>query len=445
MKTNKIIFVAVIISALLLQNCAKPTAKESVKGATQAIVPDLSTPPPGSNATQEKWNSFDDAKKEGAWDKYVTENSSTAEKTTAKEAPVEEVKKGRGGGGGSSVVAVEVAKLSKSPLNLYYYGLGELQAGHELHVTPASNGTVVSLYVSIGDFVEPGDLLFSLDGGDLVKSIERASEKWDKDLELARIRLSESLESYETSDSLYSKELISKAEYDKAKQSWQESELNYEKIQLSKTAEIENLQDNLSTTVAISPSRGYISDMTFTKNESVNSGDYVEIIDIEKIEVAIQVPENVITRVKKGLIVIAKQASSPDYLLEGVITSVGLKSNSNRAFEVTAEFDNRNQKLLPGMLMEAQIKLVQTNVHLIVPKESVINEGANHFIYTVKDNVAVKVPVETGNSRGKFIQISGSVDKGDLFVITGQSYLQKGTTVKVIGTKEYMPTGSMFQ
>jgi len=346
---------------------------------------------------------------------------------------------GGGGGGGSSIISVTVGELTKAPINLYYYGLGELKAGDEIRVAPGSTGTVASLYISVGDFVEPGDLLFSLDNNDLVKNIERSSEKWNTDLELAAIKLNEAKDNYETTNSLYSKELISKSEYDKAKQVWEEAKLNYEKTQIAKTTEIENLQENLRTTLAISPGRGFVSDITFRRGESVNSADYVEIIDIEKIAVSILVPENIITRIKHGQRVVAKQASAPEYILEGVVSTVGLKADSNRTYEVIAEFDNPNQKLLPGMLIEAQIQLIQYNSNFIVPKESVITEGPDQFIFRVKDGVAEKVPVETGQSRGPLVQISGPVKEGDLLVITGQTYLQKGTIVNVVETKEYLP------
>ncbi|MCK5198723.1 MAG: efflux RND transporter periplasmic adaptor subunit, partial [Spirochaetales bacterium] len=172
--------------------------------------------------------------------------------------------------------------------------------------------------------------------------------------------------------------------------------------------------------------------------------DYVEIIDIEKIAITVQVPENIITRIKQGQRVVAKQASAPAYILEGVVTGMGLKADSNRTYEVIAEFENPNQKLLPGMLMEAQIQMVRYSANFIVPKESVITEGADQFIFRIKDGVAEKVPVETGQSRGILVQINGPVKEGDLLVIQGQTYLQKGTIVKVVDTKEYLPESTEF-
>jgi RND family efflux transporter MFP subunit len=460
MKLKKLMLIFIIILTLSILACTNKEdqntadsissnqAQTTSPAASAAVTIDLAVPPPGSNADQAKWDTFTPEKKQESWDKYVADNTAeegNAEVPESEAAPTEtEVVKKPGSGGGSSIIAVVTGELTKAPMNLYYYGLGELEAGEEIRVSPAATGTVASLYVSEGDFVEPGDLLFSLDNNDLVKNIERSSEKWNNDLQLASIKLSEAKDNYETTNSLYSKELIAKSEYDKAKQSWEEAELNYEKIQLLKTTEIENLQENLRTTLAISPGRGYVSGITFRKGEAVNLADYIEIIDIEKIIVTIQVPENIIIRIKHNNRVAAKQASAPDYILEGIVTAVGLKADSNRTYEVTAEFDNPNQKLLPGMLMETQIQMVQYSSNFVVPKVSVITEGSDQFIFRVKDGVAEKIPVETGQSRGLLIQISGPVKEGDLLVIQGQTYLQKGTAVKVVETRSYLPERTEF-
>jgi RND family efflux transporter MFP subunit len=446
MKLYKLLMSLALISLFFLSSCSDQLVDSSEDSKTNILI-DLTVPPPGSNATQDKWDSFDDVKRQESWDKYVVENSSIVE--TAETGEVEEVVKkpgsgGGGGGSGSSIIPVVVGELTKAPINLYYYGLGELKAGKEIRVVPESSGTVASLYVSKGDIVETGDLLFSLENNELVKNIERSSEKWDKDLELAAIKLNEATVNYKTAESLFSKELIAESELENEKKSWDEARLNYEKTQLAKTMEIENLQENLRTTVSISPGRGYVSGITFNRGELVNSSDYIEIIDIETIEITVQVPENIITRIKKGQKVFAKQASGPEYLLKGVVSSMALKADSNRTYEITAEFENPNQKLLPGMLMEAQIQMIQYNSNFIVPKKSVVSNGSGHFIFRINEAMAEQVPVEMGPSRGSMVQVKGKINEGDLLVLQGQTYLQKGTVVNVVDTIEYLPESTEF-
>jgi RND family efflux transporter MFP subunit len=452
MKPVLVIYAVVFVLLFSITACSRPEDQKLIESSPAAsstpgtIDVDLSSPPPGSNATQEKWDTFTDEKKQESWNNFMSENAAvsdiTSEPVSTETAP--EIKRPGGGGGGSSVIPVVVGKLTSAEIDLYYYGLGEIAAGNEIQVNPGSSGTVESLYVSEGDFVEIGDLLFSLDNNNLVNNIERSSEKWDNDLELAQIKLNEAEASYEVASRLYPKGLISRVESEKAQQTWEEAKLNYNNIQLAKTTDIENLQENLESTVAISPGRGYISEISFGINEQIGPGDYVEIIDIENIVIVVRVPQNIITRIKNGSRVVAKQASAPAYILEGNVTSVGLKADVNGTYVVTAEFDNPNQRLLPGMLIEAQIQMVRYSNNLVVPKSSVITDGDQSFIFRVVEGKAERIPVETGQSKGSLIQIMGLVKSEDLIVLSGQSYLQKGSTVNIVEQRNYLPERTEF-
>jgi len=259
------------------------------------------------------------------------------------------------------------------------------------------------------------------------------------ELELAQIRLNEALSDYESSESLYARDLITKAEYDNAKKGWEEAKIAYDKVRLARTTELEKLQENLRTSLSISPGRGYISEITFNEGEQVNTSDFVEIVDIEHIIISVQVPENIITRIRMGNEVLAKQASAPSYSLEGVVTGRGIISDNNRSFEVVAKLENPDQKLLPGMLMETQIRVTQMTSNFIIPKASLLQDGADKFIFLVKDGTARKIPVTTGQSRENLVQVSGTIVEGDLLVLQGQSYLREGMTVNIVETEEYLP------
>jgi membrane fusion protein (multidrug efflux system) len=198
------------------------------------------------------------------------------------------------------------------------------------------------------------------------------------------------------------------------------------------------------TTVAISPVRGYIAVISFKANEQIGTGDYVEIIDIENIAIRVRVPQNIITRIRNGSQVVAKQASAPAYILEGNVTAVGLKADTYGTYEVTAEFDNPDQRLLPGMLIEAQIQMVRHNTSLVVPKSSVITDGDQSYIFRVVADKVDRIPVETGQSRGSLIKIIGLVDPEDLIVLSGQSYLQNGSAVNVTEERNYLPERTEF-
>ena len=403
------------------------------------IIADLATPPPGSQATQEKWDTFDEAKRQESWDKYLSslttedsDDSKTAEepivKTSANEKPV----------------SVVTAPLMKGPMNIYYYGIGEVEAGDVSKVFSDTTGAAVKIYVAEGDYVEAGDLLFTLDSREWVRDIERAEEKWNAELNIAEIKLNEANREFERINTFYSRDLATRAELDKAEQNLNEAQLNLEKVQLSRETELENLQENYKSRLGISPARGWIAGISFSEGEIVNTADFVEIVNLEEVEVTVEVPENIIPKIKKGASVAAKTTSASKYGMQGEVTGYSIVPENNRTYKVRASLINRNQRLFPGMLMEVQIQISQLQSNFIVPRSAVITDGTDNFIFLVDNGQSTRVPVELGSSRQGYIQIDGILSEGTDLVIEGQSYLKSGSTVNVVETREYLTERTEF-
>ncbi len=422
-------------------NSAEPQSKDTAAvetGSTKTVEADLSVPPPGSQATQEKWDTFTEEKKQESWDKYIeslaaetgTDAGTAAENTQTSTVKTVTTEK---------AVSVVTALLKDSPMEVYYYGIGEVEAGKTLKVFPAVSSTAATVYVAEGDYVEAGDLLFALDSREWVKDLERAEEKWNAELELAQIRLNEATQDFERTKTFFDRDLVTRQELEKVEQTVSEAQVNLEKIQISRKTELEGLQENYKSRLGVSPGRGYVSAVSFSEGEAINSADFVEIVNLEDVQLIIEVPENIIPRITRGSAVLAKTPSSARYGMEGAVTGYSIIPENNRTYKVTASLVNRNQRLFPGMLMEAQIRISQLQPKFIVPRVSVITEGNDSFIFIIEDNVSVKVPVEQGTGRQGYIQVEGDLYTDALLVIEGQSYLKQGTPVNIVDTQTYLP------
>ncbi len=401
---------------------------------SKSMEADLTVPPPGSQATQEKWDTFTDEKKQESWDKYI--ESLSAETDTRTDSESEPAVKSVST---EKAVSVVTALLKDSPMEVYYYGIGEVEAGKVVKVFPAVSGTAETLYVTEGEYVDSGDLLFALDSREWVKDLERAEEKWNAELELAQIRLNEASQDLDRTRTFYERDLVTRQELEKTEQSVSEAQVNLEKIQISRKTELESLQENYKSRLGTSPGRGYVSSISFSEGEAVNSADFVEIVNLEEVQLVIEVPENIIPRITRGSAVFAKTPSSSKYGMEGRVSGYSILPGNNRTYKVTASLVNKNQRLFPGMLMEAQIQVSQLQTRFIVPRVSVITEGTDSFIYIIENNISVRVPVEPGTGRQGFIQVEGDLYLDAQLVIEGQSYLKPGTPVNIVDTQTYLP------
>ena len=434
---GRFLFILITIIPLLLFSCgnteesaqtasSNPPSQE--KPSQPEVKADLTVPPPGSQATQEKWDSFTEEKKQESWDKYLTSldtEEAAQEETVIQKAP------------SSKPVSVVTAPLSTGPMEIIYYGLGEVEAGTIMKISPAASGTAGRVFVSEGDFVEPGDLLFSLDSSDWVKDLERTEEKWETELTLAQLRLDEAVREKERNQTFYDRDLITRQDLEKSDQNLTEAQLNLDKIRLSRKTELEDLQENYSGRLGTSPGRGYVSRLSFSEGDAVNTADFIEIVNLEEVLLTIEVPENIIPRIKRDAPVKAKPPTASRYGMEGFVTGHNVLPESNRTYQVRAQLTNQNQRLLPGMLMEVQILLTRLQPRFIVPLKAVISDGADHYIYLIEENISKRVPVELGSGRQGLIQVEGDLSEGDTLVIEGQSYLKPGSAVNITETADY--------
>ena len=439
-KHKRVLLLVVTGAALLFSACQDGNTDESVKKVSSdtasgeissqaGITVDLTVPPPGSQASQEKWDGFTEEKKKESWDKYMASLNTEGE-------PQEDTQSVKTPSS-SKPVSVVTAPLSTGPMEISYYGLGEVEAGRIMKITPAASGTAERVYVSEGDFVEPGDLLFALDSSDWVRDIERTGEKWNTELTLAQIRLDEASKEKERSQTFYDRDLVTRQDLEKAEQALTEAQLNLEKIRQSRETELEDLQENYSGRLGTSPGRGYVSRLSFTEGDLVTAADFVEIVNLEEVLLTIEVPENIIPRIQRDAPVKAKPPTASRYGMEGVVTGHNVLPESNRTYQVRAQLANRNQRLLPGMLMEVQILLTRLQPRFVVPQKSVISDGTDHYIFIVKDNISRRIPVELGSGRQGLVQVEGDLTEGDALVIEGQSYLKPGSAVNITATAEY--------
>ena len=447
MKSIKRLVCLLMISVMFiaLAGCGSETVPEpseekqtesavSEEKTAPVVLADLTVPPPGSQATQEKWDGFTEEKKQESWDKYLASLESEAEGTAPAESAPPAVKTTS-----TKPVSVVTAPLSMGPMEVIYYGLGEVEAGTVTRIKPLTAGTAAKVYVSEGDFVEPGDLLFSLDSSEWLKDIERTESKWGTDLTLAQMRVDEAAKERDRMQTFFERDLVTGQDLEKARQDLTEAQLNLEKIRLSRETELSDLQENYAGRLGTSPGRGYVSQLSFSEGDGVNTADFVEIVNLENVLLTVEVPENIISRIERDAPVRAKPPTASRYGMEGVVVGHNIMPEGNRTYQVRALLTNRNQRLLPGMLIEVQISLARLQPRFIVPLKAVITDGTDKYIYVVENSAARRIPVETVSGRQGFVQVEGDLTEGAALVIQGQSYLNPGSPVTVTGSEDYTP------
>lgn len=211
-----------------------------------------------------------------------------------------------------------------------YGSLCLIDTGAELPAAVTGAGRVSKVYVSEGDKVERGDLLFAMDSTDITKSVEAA--------ELAVAA---------------SEENIRKAE--------------------------EKLADN-ATNVALS---GVLSTLTVQEGQMVSAGMVVaQVVSTEKQQVVIEVDELDIPLVELGQPAVIRVDALEDVEFSGrveKIAELGKSMGGITTYDVTIALEEPEGVRI-GMSCSAEIIIDSREEALILPVDAVTKENGKRFV-----------------------------------------------------------------
>jgi len=147
----------------------------------------------------------------------------------------------------------------------------------------------------------------------------------------------------------------------------------------------------------------------------------------------LKIPEIYAGIIKKGLPIEAKFAAYKNKIYRGNIESIASRIDAQtRSILTRVKIKNENSELIPGSLLEIQIKYNERD-SLSIPDTSVIYEGDKKFVYKILDNNTVeKIEVTTGTrNKGKIELLSGLVN-GNKVVAEGLTKVRPRIKIKPI-------------
>ena len=312
---------------------------------------------------------------------------------------------------------VTVKKLKDTTFKHYVEVQGNVETDQNIVIYPEYSGILTKVYVEEGEQVKKGQLLAKIEENGISSQLAEVQTK----LNLAKT-------TYERRKKLWDKNIGSEMQYLKAK-------ANYEGMQKS----VQQLKTQLSKTKVRAPFSGTIDNIITDQGGLVNQGQsqLFRIVNLEKMYVSADVPENYLNNIKKGSEVRVEIASIGK-TFEGKVRQVSSFINpNNRTFEVKVSVPNKNGMVKPNQ--NAKIKVNDfTSENNIVISENLLKEDAsrNRMAFKVKkknDSLgkAVKTKVKTGRSYENQIEITEGLKAGDFIIVDGVRTIRDGHEVKI--------------
>ena len=224
-------------------------------------------------------------------------------------------------------------------------------------------------------------------------------------------------------EKLAAQNLIPNAQLDQTKTRAESASLNKELAEIS-----------LNKSLISSPLKGTIKTRHIKVGEFVRKGDkLVEILDIDKIIVKVNIPEQEILSIQVG-----QNVEVALYIMEkktflGRVKNIGLEADSsNRTFPVEILVDNKERQLRAGMLARATFTKNVDKDQIVIPRHTVLERDQGRVVYVFEDGKAFRRDITIGLSQLDQVQVVQGLNKGELIVVEGHTKLTDGEEVNVV-------------
>lgn len=384
--------------------------------------------------------------------------------------------------------ASQIHKIVRGSVTSALYLTGTLEPLNVVNITSPIYGKVKEVFFRYGDIVKAGQILLKMDTSEVevrhreakavyIRAVERYREieKWEDSQEVVRVKRSLSKaklaldlqkQTYEDTERLFKKGLVSASELAYAKQQYTSVQLDYQsaadelKAAMEKGTgenkniaryEMENaktrlkdLEDQLTYSTVTAPVNGVImlpgsvfeagDAKKIEKGSQLQEGGILMSIgNLTGFSVKAKVDEVDITKVETGQNVIVTGDAFPGITLEGRISNLSSQGNIVQgtgvpSFEMKVVIENLKQeyrnRIFVGMSANLEILTYENHNALTIPITAVIEADGKQFVKKQKlvkgKKTFVKTEVHTGRTHYNSVEILSGLAEGDEVLTNGR-------------------------
>ena len=282
---------------------------------------------------------------------------------------------GCGLGEASEAPSLQASPVLRQNMRITAEATGNVEPVRRVEVKSKASGEVLRLYVDVGDYVEPGTLLATIDPRD----VDNAWEQAVADLGVAEARMEISKAQLERSEQLFEAGVITQQEYESQRLDFANSQASLVKSQTNR--ELRELQKQDVTIRA--PAAGTIltrnveeGNVIQSASGSVSGGTALFIMaNLAEVQIRVLVDETDMGQIKAGLEASVQVEAYPGRTFPGVVEKMepqAVNQQNVTMFPVIVRLDNSAGLLMPGMNAEVETLLVERPNVLVVPNNAVV-------------------------------------------------------------------------
>jgi membrane fusion protein, heavy metal efflux system len=324
-------------------------------------------------------------------------------------------------------IRVDTATMTPEADALSAVGNVSFSEDNVVRIYPIVSGTVEKVNVSLGDYVQKGQILSTLLSTDM--------SAYQRDYNVAKSNFEVEEKNLARSKDLFQSGMMSEKEYASSQKDYSNSlsEYNERKQILALYGGSPNDLDALYKVRA--PREGYIVERNITEGTQIrndNGTNIFTISDLKNVWVWINVHESDLAKISEGDAVKVQTIAYPDKVFNGTVKKIGtMLDPASRVIRMRTELANSEGLLKPEMFATVTIIPKTKKNVLVVDQLSVVLENNRYFVMRETAPMQFeKVAIELGKIFGNYYEVKSGLAAGDkivgegsLFVLTAYNQL----------------------
>lgn len=288
---------------------------------------------------------------------------------------------------------------------------GQVDAKENVLVMQLQPGVVTAIFVTVGDHVHKGQVLYTTD-----------ASAFESQINTVKTQLSLATTVFEKQERLWKENIGSEIQYLQAKTNKEAAE-----------SQLATLQNAVELTKCKSPIDGVVDEIRVKIGDMAAPSQLqpgVRVVNNSNLVIKAKLSDAQIGLLEVGDLV---QVDFPDInkTIESKVSFVGqVVDKQTRTFNVEVKLDNRDASYKSNMIAKLLINdEVQQNV-IVVPTNTIQqDENGNSYVLIAEGGIAKKRIVETGSGYNGSTVVKKGLNKGDLVISFGYSEVVDGQSI----------------
>jgi RND family efflux transporter MFP subunit len=311
-----------------------------------------------------------------------------------------------------TALPVSVAEVKMGALEDALSLTGTVAAKNDVVVVSETSGRVKGVNVKIGDAVQAGSILVSVDDELRRAGVLSAQANFDK-----------AKADFDRTEGLFNEKAVAQAQLDAARLGLKAAE-----------AQLISASRQLRDTRVTSPIAGIVTAFQMSIGTMLQSGTAVAtVVDISSLKVKVSIPETDVFKLKTGDRVAVSTEAYPGVSFAGSIASISVKGDEAHTYPVEITLDNSKQHpLKAGMFARVAFTSVQATQHPLIPRDAIVGSVKNPQVYVADGKIARLKSIVVGSEADGNVIVLQGVQAGDRIVTNGQNNLRDGAEIAVV-------------